>query len=230
MFIGHIGVALAAKKVAPKVSLGTLVIAAQFVDLLWPFFLLIGVEHVRISPGITAFTPLDFYDYPISHSLVTGVGWGIVLGFVYYRFRRSLRDAFILGACVLSHWVLDFISHRPDMPIVPGVNLYVGLGLWNSVPATIVVEAAIFGTGVLLYLRATSALDRTGTYAFWSFIVFLIAAWVANMVGGAPPSVGAIAWGGQASWLLVAWAYWADRHRTSRSLTAAPRTDEGARA
>ena len=213
MFIGHIAVALGAKKAAPKVSLGTLIMAAQFVDLLWPIFLLLGVEHVRINPGDTAFTPLDFYDYPVSHSLVTGIGWAIAFGLVYYVVRRSARNAWILGACVLSHWVLDFISHRPDLPLVPGFNKYVGLGLWNSVPATIAVEGALFVVGIVLYLRSTAALDRIGKYSFWSFIIFLIIVATGNIAGSLPPNATALAGVGMAVWLLVLWAYWIDRHR-----------------
>ncbi len=152
MFIGHIAVALGAKKAAPKVSLGTLIMAAQFVDLLWPIFLLLGVEHVRINPGDTAYTPLDFYDYPVSHSLLTGVGWAIVFGLVYYAIRRSARNAWILAACVISHWLLDLVVHRPDLPIVPGLKTYVGLGLWNSVPATVIVEGALFVVGIVFVL------------------------------------------------------------------------------
>jgi hypothetical protein len=213
MFIGHIAVALAAKKAAPKVSLGTLTLAVQFVDLLWPLFLLLGIEHVRIDPGNTAFTPLDFYDYPISHSLLTGIGWAFAFGLIYFLIRRSMKNAIILGGCVVSHWVLDFISHRPDMPIVPWTSTYVGLGLWYSVPATIVVEGLLFAVGVYIYIRSTTARDRTGTYAFWSFIVFLVLVWIGNIVGGPPPNVTALAWGAQSAWLLILWAYWIDRHR-----------------
>lgn len=213
MFIGHLAVAFAAKKSAPKVSLGTLTFAVQFVDLLWPLFLLMGIEHVRIAPGNTAFTPLDFYDYPISHSLLTGIGWSLAFGLVYYAIRRSAKSAWILAGCVISHWVLDVVSHRADMPIMPGMNMYIGLGLWYSVPATIIVEGALFVLGVLVYLRSTSPIDRTGTYALWSFIVFLVLAWIGNVVGGPPPNVTALAYGGLSAWLLVLWAYWIDRHR-----------------
>ena len=213
MFIGHIAVALGAKKTAPKVSLGTLIMAAQFVDLLWPIFLLLGVEHVRINPGDTAYTPLDFYDYPVSHSLLTGIGWAIVFGLVYYAVRRSARNAWILGACVLSHWLLDLIVHRPDLPIVPGLKTYVGLGLWNSIPATIIVEGMLFVIGIVLYLRSTVALDRIGKYSFWSFIIFLVIIATGNIAGGPPPNVTTLAIVAMAVWLLVLWAYWIDRHR-----------------
>jgi hypothetical protein len=213
MFIGHIAVALGAKKAAPKVSLGTLIMAAQFVDLLWPILLLLGVEHVRINPGDTAFTPLDFYDYPVSHSFLAGIGWALAFGLVYYAVRRSVKNAWILGACVLSHWVLDFISHRTDLPLVPGVKTYVGLGLWNSVPATILVEGALFVAGIVLYLRSTVALDRIGKYSFWSFTIFLVLVAAGNIVGGPPPNVTALALVAMSVWLLVLWAYWIDRHR-----------------
>lgn len=217
MFVGHIAVALAAKKAAPKISLGTLAIAVTFVDLLWPVFLLLGIEHVRIDPGNTAFTPLDFYDYPISHSLLTTIGWSIGFGFVYYVVRRSRRSAMILAGCVASHWVLDFISHRPDMPLMPGISNYVGLGLWNSVPATIIVEGAIFTIGILIYLRSTTAIDRTGWYAFWSFVGFLVLAWLGSAAGSPPPNVTALAIGALSAWLLIVWTYWIDRHRRSTS-------------
>jgi hypothetical protein len=217
MFVGHFAVALAAKKVAPKTSLGTLAIAVAFVDLLWPVFLLLGIEHVRIDPGNTAFTPLDFYDYPISHSLLTVVGWSIGFGLAYYLIRRSRRSALVLAACVASHWVLDFVSHRPDMPLMPGMKMYVGLGLWYSVPATILVEGALFAAGIFVYLRSTVALDHIGHYALWLFIIFLLLAWSGNIVGGAPPNVTALAWGAMSAWLLIVWAYWIDRHRRSTS-------------
>ena len=220
MFIGHIAVALGAKKAAPKVSIGTLIMAAQFVDLLWPIFLLLGIEHVRIDPGNTAFTPLDFYDYPISHSLLTGIGWAAAFGLVYFAVRRSKRNALILAGCVISHWVLDVASHRADMPIVPGMNVYIGLGLWYSVPATILVEGALFAAGVFIYLRSTKAKDKIGTYGFWAFVLFLLLVWTGNVIGGAPPSVTALAWVAQSVWLLILWAYWIDRHRDAAEVGA----------
>ena len=222
MFIGHFAVALGAKKVAPKVSLGTLVMSAQFVDLLWPVFLLLGVEHVRISPGDTAFTPLDFYDYPVSHSLLTGIGWGITFGLVYYIMRRSVKNALILGACVLSHWFLDLVVHRPDLPIMPGMNTYVGLGLWNSVIGTVMVEGILFAVGIAIYVHSTVAVDRTGKYSFWAFIMFLVAVTAGNIAGGPPPNVTALAIVAMAVWLLVMWAYWIDRHRKPAADVAGP--------
>src|SRR5712692_4508408 len=161
MFTGHFGVALAAKKAAPRSSLGTLILAAQFIDLLWPIFLLPGLEHVRIAPGITKVSPFDFYDYPISHSLLMVVVWSVVLGGLYYAFRRYRRGPCIITLAVLSHWVLDFIVHRPDLPLWPR-GPRVGLGLWNSWPASIAVEVLFFGAGLLIYLGTTRANDNIG--------------------------------------------------------------------
>jgi hypothetical protein len=213
MLIGHYAVALASKKAAPKTSLGTLFLSAQFIDLLWPAFLLIGLEHVRIEPGNTAFTPYDFYDYPISHSLLTVIGWSLGVGFTYYALRRYRRGAWIIAAGVLSHWVLDFIAHRPDMPLVPGVNIFVGLGLWNSVAATVILEGALFAVGLLLYVRSTEAIDRTGRYAFWSFILLALFLYAGAIVNPQPPTVQATAIGGLLQWLIIPWTYWIDRHR-----------------
>ncbi|MGB2868356.1 MAG: hypothetical protein WBD36_07895 [Bacteroidota bacterium] len=221
MFIGHHAVAFAAKKTVPAVSLGTLFLAAQFLDQLWPTFVLLGFEHVRVAPGITAFSPLDLYDYPISHSLLTSLGWSVAFAGIYYVIKRSARNAWIVGGCVFSHWVLDFITHRPDMPIAPGIHIYWGLGLWNSVPGTVLVEGSLFLGSFLLYARVTEARDRTGSLAFWSLVVFLGVAYAVSIVSPPPPSETAIALGAQSAWLIVVWAYWIDRHRVVRSETSA---------
>jgi hypothetical protein len=219
MFIGHIAVALGAKKVAPKTSLGTLLMSAQFLDLLWPLFLILGVEHVRIDPGNTAVTPLDFYDYPISHSLLTSIGWSVLFGGIYYAIRKNKIGAWVVGLGVFSHWILDFITHRPDLPIAPGISTDLGLGLWYSLPATMIVEGLMFVGGIYLYLRITKAGDRIGTYAFWGLIAFLVAIWMANSFGPPPPDVSALGYAGLSLWILVAWAYWIDRHRMEAEVT-----------
>jgi hypothetical protein len=212
MFIGHFGLALAAKKVAPKPSLGTLVLAAQFVDGVWPVFVLLGWESVDIVPGITAVTPLLFKWYPYTHSLVAGAGWAALLAGAYYVLRRDRNGAWWIAALVLSHWVLDFISHRPDMPLWPGGPL-VGLGLWYSVPATLAVEFLIFGAGVWLYVSVTRARDLWGQVLLWAFVALLAVLYVASVFGPPPPSVRVLAMSGLLGWLFVAWAYWIDRHR-----------------
>ena len=203
---------MAGKAAAPRPSLGTLVLAAQLADGIWPVLVLLGVEEVRIVPGITAATPLDFVWYPYSHGLVFDLGWAVLLGGAYFLARRDARGAWLLGALVTSHWVLDVISHRPDMPWWPG-STRIGLGLWNSVPATIVVEFLLFGAGGWLYARRTRARDAVGRWSFIGFMAVLAGLFVASAVGPPPPSVGALAWTGLAGWLFVAWGYWIERHR-----------------
>ncbi|MGK2859816.1 MAG: hypothetical protein ACSLFQ_21680 [Thermoanaerobaculia bacterium] len=213
MFIGHFGVGFGAKRFAPRVSLGTLLLAAQFIDLLWPTLLLLGLERVRIVPGITAVTPLDFEHYPISHSLVAVCGWALVVGALHFLVRRERVAAGVLAALVVSHWLLDALVHRPDLPLAPGSDLFAGLGGWSSLPLTIALEGAIFGFGVLLYSRVTVANNAVGRWSFRALVLFLVAIHAGNLFGPPPPSVEAIAWVGQAQWLLVVWGYWVERHR-----------------
>jgi len=215
MFIGHFALGFAAKKTAPAVSLGMLFLAAQFVDLLWPTLLLLGVERVAIVPGITVVTPLDFQHYPVTHSLVAGAFWASALGMAYALIGRNLRGGAVFGALVLSHWFLDLVTHRPDLPIVP-YGLKVGLGLWNSLPGTLIVEFILFALGVWLYSRATVAKNRTGSWALWTLVAFLAVTYLGNLFGPPPSSVTAIAWAGHAMWLLVLWGWWIDRNRATR--------------
>lgn len=213
MFIGHFGVGFGAKRAAPRTSLGTLFLSAQFVDLLWPVLLLVGLERVEIRPGVTRVTPLDFVSYPISHSLVLVICWGVLFGVMYAVIRRYRAGALVTGAAVVSHWFLDAVVHRPDLPLAPVGTVKVGLGLWDSYGATIAVEGVVFAVGLLLYLRCTVATDRIGRYGTAALAVLLLGIYAANLAGPPPPSVRMIAWAGQAQWLLVLFGYWIDRHR-----------------
>jgi len=217
VFVGHFAAGFAAKAVAPRASLGTLFLAAQFIDMLWPALLLLGVERVQIVPGITRMTPLDFEHYPISHSLAAVLAWGVGFALVYQWSRRDWRTAGVLGVLVVSHWLLDLVVHRPDLPLWPGPGPMVGLGLWSSVGMTLALELTLFGLGLWLYLRKTRARDAVGKWALWGLAGFLLAAYFANVFGAPPPNARAIAWAGQAQWLLVAWGYWIDRHRYAES-------------
>ena len=217
MFVGHFGVGLAGRSAAPRASLGTWFLAVQFLDLLWPLFLLLDVEHVRITPGYTRLNPLDFYDYPVTHSLFAAACWGLAFAVVYALVRRRSpgrwKTAFLLGAGVISHWGLDFLVHREDLPLVPVMGRYFGLGLWDVPAAAISLELAIFGAGIALYLRATRARDGIGRLGLWALLAFLTVVWLMSLFGPPPPNEQAIAWAGLAQWLLVFWAYWVDRHR-----------------
>jgi membrane-bound metal-dependent hydrolase YbcI (DUF457 family) len=217
MFIGHFAVAFGGKRAAPAVSLGTLFLAGQLADLLWPTLVLAGVERFEIRPGATAVTPLDFVSYPWSHSLATLALWGALLGLAWAVSRKGgLAAAATLAAVVVSHWLLDFVSHRPDMPLYPGGGPRLGLGLWNSLPATVLVETILFAAGLMVYVRFTRPRDRTGTVALWALAAFLLLIYAVNLLGPPPPSVTAVAWTAQAVWLLVLWGYWVDRHRLAR--------------
>ena len=214
MFIGHFGVGLAAKKAAPKASLGTLFLASQFIDLLWPLFLIFGIEKVNIDPGNTLVTPLDFIHYPYSHSLIAVLIWALIFGTIYFLIKKDFKISIWLGVLVLSHWILDFITHRPDLPLNFGSSSpLVGLGLWNSVIATIIIEGGIFILGVYLFIKTTKAKNKTGIYSFWSLIIFLILIYIMNLLGPPPASVDAIGYVGLSQWLIIAWGYWIGKNR-----------------
>ena len=199
MFLGHYALGFGAKKLTPYTSLGTLLLAAELVDLLWPTFLMLGVETVRIAPGITRVTPLDFTSYPWTHSLVMGAVWAGFFAALYAFFRRYPRGAMVLAALVLSHWLLDVISHRPDMPIWPGGGPTIGLGLWYSLPATLVVEGVLFSLGIWIYATNTEPVDAVGRYSFPAFVITLAALYLASVFGPPPPSASAIAWSARGS-------------------------------
>jgi len=217
VFIGHFAIAFAAKRAAPEVSLGTLFIAAELADLVWPTLVLLGLERFEIQPGATAVAPLNFVHYPYSHSLVALVAWGAALGVAILGVRHgSIRAAVLLAAVVVSHWVLDVISHRPDMPITLHGSERLGLGLWNSVALTVAVEVTIFAVCLWVYLRTTRAADGTGRWALTALVIFLLILYGLNLVGPPPPGVAAVVLSAQATWLLVAWGFWIDKHRTER--------------
>jgi len=189
MFIGHVAAGLVGARQS-RMPLGTAVLAAQLPDAIWPFLLLVGVERVTITPGNTAVTPLRFEHYPWSHSLVMVALTGVALGALYGWLRGSKRMGVTFALLAVSHWVLDVVSHRPDMPIVPLGGPKIGLGLWNSVPATVLLEGAMFAAAVWFYARGR----RLGG-GFLSLVVTMIAAYVANLVSPPPPNVTVIAVG-----------------------------------
>ena len=218
MFLGHEAVAFAAKRYAPATSLGTLFIAVQFLDLLLPVFLLLGIEHVRIKPGITAFNPLDLYDYPYTHSLLFTLVWSALFGLGYYVLRRDKTAACVTGICVFSHWILDAVVHRPDMPLYPGGALRIGFGLWNSIAGTLIVEISMFLVSLLVYLRTTTARGMAGHVSLWSLVVVLMVIYIGG-IGSPPPSESVLAIVGLSAWLLVFWGFWIERTRSNQEVT-----------
>lgn len=217
MYLGHYAVALAAKKASPNTSLGTLVAASQFIDLIWPLLVLVGLEKVAVDPGNTVVTPLHFVEYPFTHSLLSVLIWASLLASLYWMFRGSRTGTLTVWLAVLSHWVLDFFTHAPDLPLYPGSEKMVGLGLWNSLSGTLVLELGLFILAVILYLGTTRPANRTGTYTLALFLTFLIATYAMNILGPPPPNPGAVAYSALFLWLLVPWAYWIDRNRHLKS-------------
>lgn len=215
MFIGHFAVGLAAKRAAPRTSLGWLMAAPMALDLLWPLFLIAGLERVRIAPGDTPFTPLAFEYYPWSHSLLMSVVWGAVFGGAYWAFTKYARGSVVLALGVISHWVLDFITHRADLPLYPGGSALVGLGLWYHPLATQITELAMFLGAAWLYGTFTSPRDRTGKYVFAAFVALWTVIYLTSG-SSVPPTVTALAYGSLGGWLVPLWAWWFDAHRSVR--------------
>lgn len=213
MFIGHFALGLAAKRFVPRTSLGTLLVAPTLADLLWPAFLLLGLEHARVIPGDNPFLHLWLDDYPLSHSLVTLLGWGVLFGFAYRARTGYARGALVVGLLVVSHWVLDLVTHRPDLPIYPGGPEF-GLGLWYSVMGTLIVEGLMFVAGVAIYARTTRPRDRIGRYGLWTLVTVLLLSYLSTLVSPPPTDLrGLAAFMLVVSGLFVWFAAWVDRHR-----------------
>jgi membrane-bound metal-dependent hydrolase YbcI (DUF457 family) len=217
MFIGHLGIGFATKRALPRESLGVLLAAPIFLDLLWPIFVATGVESVRIDPGNTVVTPLDFHHYPWSHSLVMALVWSAVVGAAFFALRRDKRTGLVLGASVFSHWLLDFISHSPDLPLYPGGTTQVGLGLWNSLAGTLVIEAAMFAIGVAIYVKTTRPASRANSWLLGGLVVTLVGMYLAAVFGPPPPNVTAIVVSDVAAALFLAWGAWVDKKRNIRA-------------
>jgi hypothetical protein len=197
MFIGHYGVALALKRTEPKLSLWTLFIAVQLVDIAWGATILLGWERVRIHPGWTAASPLQFLSYPITHSLLAAGLWAVAAAVVWYTWPTKDtsghgRAALIVAVAVASHWFLDLVVHVPDLPLAGDDTRKFGLGLWNSIPLTFTVELGLLGIGLALYLSGGSRNHPVRKAWAVGFAAVLAAAYVATTLGPPPPSVRAI--------------------------------------
>lgn len=213
MFAGHFGVAFGMKRAAPTISLGMLFFAAQWLDLLWPVLILTGTEHAVIAPGLMEGSPLDFIYYPFSHSLLMVIAWAILISFLFGLITSSYKNAWVIGACVVSHWLLDLLVHRPDLPLLPDDTFKTGLGLWHSRTISLLTETVIYAGGVWLYLSSTKTRSLRNRIALWSLIVFIYLIQLANMFGPPPASMQAVAWAGMLQWILVWWAWMVDRKR-----------------
>jgi len=215
MLVGHTALALAGKRFEPKLSLGTLMAAALLADLIGFVLILLGIEHWTLKPGGIGINAVDLDSIAWSHGLLTDVVWAGLLAGAYFLWRHQAKGAWILFAATLSHWILDFVSHKPDMPLAPGLSARYGLGLWTSLPATLLIEGGLWLAALVVYVRATRASKRTGVYAFWPVIAFVTLAWIGNFTAAQTASsmMAAAVASLMFFTLLVAWAYWMDRVR-----------------
>jgi membrane-bound metal-dependent hydrolase YbcI (DUF457 family) len=211
MFIGHYAIAYATRKRNYLPSLAILFIAVQLLDLIWPVLVLLGIETFKIEEGNTELTPLNFTSYPYSHSLLMSFVWGVLLAIVYFAFTRNKRSSMLLVPLVVSHWVLDYITHKPDLPLSPFGNTKVGLGLWNNPVAEIILETSMFFMAVLLYFRR---IKPKRLIAYWSLAVVFLIIYFANIFGPPPPSINAVAWSANLMWLFIIWAWWIEREKS----------------
>jgi len=219
MFVGHTAVALAARSVRRDLPLGRLLVATYTLDLIWPLLLAVGVERVSILPGATRFTPLVFTYYPWSHSLLMAAFWGLGVAALLAR-GRGAGAAGLVAVVVVSHWVLDVVTHAEDLPLWPGHSPLFGFGLWNSFAATYLVEGGLFALGIALYLRATRARDRIGSLGLYGWLLFQAVIWATLPFGPPPPNVRAIVLFSPLPWLLILWGAWTDRHRNAAGESA----------
>jgi hypothetical protein len=226
MFLGHYGVAFALKRAEPKLSLGTLFVAVQLPDLLWGVFVLVGWERARIVPGHTAITPLEFLDYPISHSLLGVVIWSIVAAALYYSWptrdtSRHWQAAVIVGLAVFSHYPLDVLVHVADLPLTGNASTKLGLGLWNNPTATLAAEALVFGAGLALYLVRGSHRHPVRTGRILVVVVLLVGTYLASLYGPTPPNMTVVAVSDIVLILAMGMlAGWADRRASAEELAA----------
>lgn len=216
MFIGHYAVGLASKRFAPRSSLGALIAAPILLDLIWPVFLLRGWEQVAIVPNGNPFLRLQFYFYPISHGLVAVIGWATLYAAIYFGMTRYVEGTVVIWMGVVSHWLLDYVVHTPDLPLAAGSRL-LGLGLWNHRWITIAIEVTLFAVAVWIYQRETRPKDKVGLYAFLGFVAALLLAYAAVAFGPAPGSVKKLAGFTLLIWIAIPWAWWFDNHRELRS-------------
>ena len=226
MFLGHYGVALALKRAEPKLSLGTLFISVQLLDLLWGIFLLLGWERARIVPGHTAVTPLEFLSYPISHSLIGTLAWSFAAAALYYSWptrdtSRHWQAAAIVGLAVFSHYPLDVLVHIPDLPLSGNSSVRLGLGLWNSPIATLIAEALVFGAGLAIYITRRSNRHPLRLKRLVIVVLLLVGTYVASLLGPAPPSMTVVAMSDIVFLIVIAaLAAWADQRASRQELDA----------
>jgi hypothetical protein len=219
MFLGHYGAALALKRAEPKLSLGTLFVAAQLADVLWGGFLLLGWEHARLDPA-NRLLPIEFTDYPISHGLVALLIWSLVAAALYYSWptrdtTRHWQAAAVVGVAVLSHFPLDLLVHVRDLPLIGNESPKVGLGLWNHPTAALLAELASLTAGLGVYIALRSNRHPVRPVRLAVLVLVLLATYFAAQNGPVPTSLKVVGVSDLVLLLtLAALAGWADRRAT----------------
>jgi hypothetical protein len=212
MHVGHFAAGFLGKRVAPQLSLGTMILAAMLADFLWCIFMLAGLEKVQFKTALGAANYFQPIDITLSHSLVMIVVWAAIFAGIHFLWRRNKRPALLLFCLVLSHWPMDVIAHKPDMPWAPGVSQYLGLGLWTNIPATMIVEGGLWVIAILVFLRTIRWRKRLALLVFWPVILLITLIFYNNVAGPPPPNpqtapvVSLVYFS-----LVVAWAYWVNR-------------------
>jgi membrane-bound metal-dependent hydrolase YbcI (DUF457 family) len=215
MFVGHYGVSFATKKVEASIPLWVLFLAVQWLDVIWAPLVLLGIEKVRIVPGFTATNPLDLYYMPYTHSLVAAVVWSAAAAGAYRLLRRApARASLLVGLAVFSHWVLDLVVHRPDLPLYDN-TAKVGLGLWDYPALAFGLEAVLLAGGMAAFLQARPA-RRT---AIITLGVVMLGVHAYVFFGPAPASPAAAASTALAAYGIFALVIWflADRRPSVRA-------------
>ena len=217
MFVGHYGVALALKKADPKLSLGTLFLSVQLVDILWGAFILLGWERARVDPGFTEVSPFQFLYYPLSHSLIAGIFWALVAGAVYYTWpskdtSHRRRGALVVGIAVVTHWFLDVVVHIPDLPLASDASRKFGLGLWDHVGGTHVVEFGLLAVGAWAYAHTKTKRHPLRINRLVILIVVLLALNAVNMWSPPPTNMNVVGASAIVLFLALTWlGSWVDR-------------------
>ncbi len=217
MLIGHYAPALLLKRARPDVPLWALFVAVETLDFLWSGFVLAGLEHVRIVPGMNASNALDLYDMPLSHSLVAAVAWGLVgaaVGALAWRGRPGVWGvAGVFALAVVSHFALDLVVHVRDLPLAGAGSAKLGFGLWNSRPTAIAVEAGLFA-GSALFLWRSEAPSVAARRRFARLGAAMTVGCVVSYFVPTPPSAAAMAVSGLALYVGLVWVAWsAERPR-----------------
>jgi hypothetical protein len=210
MFIGHYGVSFAAKRWAPRLSLGTLFLAVQLLDVLFAIFVLVGIEKLRIVPGFTAYNPYDLYDMPYTHSLVGALAWSVLGGLIFFALRGGHAATWI-AAAIFSHFLLDVPMHTPDMPILGNDSPKIGLGLWHHRNLSLAAELVALIAGLVIWRRGTTV-GRWRPARAAGFALLLVALTLATPFFPPPADANAFGWQALAGYLALAGvAAWLDR-------------------